>query len=297
MKYRTLLLVAALALAGLWVGWRWRFSAPQLPVIALPDLTPELRLRIDAVAKASPLETIEQEKINFTGDITAWLIGQTLPGPEEERSHAARMRKELLDKCRTVPTPDAAERMLRRLTQKLPPHLRSDTFEYSLTVLDVTEPNVFTCGGGPVYITRPLLEALLGARDRGEGALAFVLAHELGHMALLHCRRGWQLVELHEELDRGLALAVSLDTLRSLVQTGLAAAGSLVSFLYSRNQEYEADLFAFHLCQLRLLRPPPRPAPGPRPADQFCGDGAVAAGAPGRADSLGVCPALRTAIA
>jgi hypothetical protein len=29
------------------------------------------------------LETVEQEQVNFTGDITAWLISQALPSPKE----------------------------------------------------------------------------------------------------------------------------------------------------------------------------------------------------------------------
>jgi pimeloyl-ACP methyl ester carboxylesterase len=208
-----------------------------------------LRTRIDRIASETTLESVEQEQVNFAGDVMTWLIGHALPGPEEEASHAASVRGQLLEKYRTIPTPEFGERILRRLTDQLPPHLKPDNFGYALTVLDAPEASAFTCGGGPVYITRSLLEAISGVGEQGQAALAFILAHELGHMALLHCRRGWQRIELQEELDHGLQLALAPETLRALTQTGIATVDSLATFLYSRNQQYEADLFALHLCQ------------------------------------------------
>ncbi len=252
MTRRRLLLFAILVsvtVAALWAGWYKLSSRSKSPRLALPELSPELRARIDRAAAARPLETVEQEQINFTGDITTWLLDHALPSAEEEASHAADRREQILGKCRTVPTPASGDRVLRRLTDPLPPHLKPENFDYTLTVLDVAEPGVFTCGGGAIYITRPLLATFTDAGERSEAALAFLLARELGHMALLHCRRGWQRIELQEEMDRGLRLSVPPETLRSVMQTALAAADGLVPFFYSRNQEYEADLFALHLCR------------------------------------------------
>jgi pimeloyl-ACP methyl ester carboxylesterase len=248
---RRLLLVALVAVmaAALWAGW-YRFSSRPRPAApALPQLSSDARARIDGIAATSTLETVEQEQINFAGDITAWFIDHALPSADEEAHRVAGMSEKILSKYRTVPTPASADQILRRLTDPLPPHLKPSNFSYTLTVLEVPELGAFTCGGGPVYVTRPLLEAFSGAGERAEAAFAFILAHELGHMALLHCRRGWQRVELQEELDQGLQLVVPVALLRSLIQTDVAAADSLVPFLYSRNQEYEADLFALHLCR------------------------------------------------
>lgn len=243
------LLVAIVTAAALWSAWHGLRSRSKPTTLVFRAITPELRSRIDRIAAASTPETVDQEQINFAGDITAWLIGYALPSPEEEASHADGVCRQLLSEYRTIASPAVGERILRRLTDVLPPHLKPASFNYTLTVLDIPEPNAFTCGGGPVYITRSLLEALCREGERSEAALAFVLAHELGHMALLHCRRGWQRIELQEEMNQGLQLAVHAETLRSLLQTGIAAAGNLTPFLYSRNQEYEADLFALHLCQ------------------------------------------------
>src|SRR5689334_18437730 len=97
-----LLVVAVVAVAATWAGWHWLPSGKRPARLALPDLTPELRARIDRIAAASPLETVQQEQVNFAGDVTVWLIGQALPSPEEEASHAAGVREQLLAKYRTV---------------------------------------------------------------------------------------------------------------------------------------------------------------------------------------------------
>lgn len=248
-RYLLFAAVVAATAAALWAGWHGLRSRSKPVPLVQAEFTPDVRKRIDRIAAASPLETVQQEQINFAGDITAWLIGHAFLRAEDEASHASNVRRQILSKYQTSPAPAFGDRILRRLTDALPPHLKPASFTYTLTVLHVPEPNAFTCGGGAVYITRSLLEALYGEGDRGEAALAFVLAHELGHIALLHCRRGWQWVELHEEMDRGLQVAVPAETLHSLMQTSIAAAGSMTTFFYSRNQEYEADLFALHLCQ------------------------------------------------
>src|SRR5262249_35865763 len=98
-------------------------------------------------------------------------------------------------------------------------------------------------------VTRGLLDAILRDPKRGPDALAFVLAHELGHGACGHCRRGYQLDSLQAELKRGIALGIKADKLRVILETSVAPAGKLVSFLYTREQDYRADLFALHLCR------------------------------------------------
>ena len=90
---------------------------------------------------------------------------------------------------------------------------------------------------------------LLADRKRGESALAYILARELAHSSLLHCRRGWQRLQAEEDLVKGAHTLFDAGQMRSALETGIRGTGQLVLFLYSREQEYEADLFALHLCR------------------------------------------------
>jgi len=216
---------------------------------SLKDLTPAVQTRIDRLAERQPLDSLTQKKMNVAGDISLWALGHLALAPEDELEHAADMKKQILKREKTIPTPPAAERVFRKLLDNLPPHLKPDAFEYTLIVLDQPKPNVFTVGGGVVYVSRPLLDALLTDKKRGEAALAFVLGNQLGHIGMQHCRRGWQSFELEEEIKKGIDMHVPLPRLREALQTGVEAAGDHIRFLYTRQQMYTADLFAWQLCR------------------------------------------------
>src|SRR5262249_46786500 len=100
-----------------------------------------------------------------------------------------------------------------------------------------------------LYVSQALADTLLADARRGEAALAFVLARELGHAGLHHCRRGWQRVVLEEEAHKGIAASLEPGKWRDTLDTTVSRSGALVQFLYTRDQEYEADLFALHLCR------------------------------------------------
>jgi pimeloyl-ACP methyl ester carboxylesterase len=216
---------------------------------ALKDLTPAVRTRIDRLAARHPVDTLRQEKLNVAGDISLWALSNLALAPEEEFEHAETVHKEILKRERVAIAPETARRVFRKLLDNLPPHLKPDEFEYSLIVLEHDEANAFTLGGGFIYISRPLLDALLSDKERGEAALAFVLAHQLGHIGLQHCRRGWQSFELEEGIQKGIEMHIARDRLREALHTGVANAGNRIAFLYTRKQVYEADLFAWQLCR------------------------------------------------
>ena len=122
-------------------------------------------------------------------------------------------------------------------------------FRYRLIILDVPEPGIFTNGGGIIYITRPVLDRVLDGTPRGESVLAFILAQQLGHMARLHCRRGWQLAHIEDDLKGHFKTDVDAGLIHRLLETSVRFSGPLTYFLYSRQQSYEADLFAWQLCR------------------------------------------------
>jgi Zn-dependent protease with chaperone function/pimeloyl-ACP methyl ester carboxylesterase len=213
------------------------------------DLQPALRSRVDRLAEQTPLETVRQGKVDFAGNVAAWLITQATPPPEQELRWATEAHQKLLKQVKIVPTPTEAERVFGKLLDALPAHLKPAAFRYTLTVIDVPESGAFTVGGGYVYVTRPLLDNFLADKERGPAALAFALAHELGHIAYLHCRQGYQLIQLGEQVQGGPQANGDVKLWRSVLQTGTNSAEHLVKFLFTRGQEYDADLFALHLCR------------------------------------------------
>ncbi|HEV8231561.1 MAG TPA: M48 family metalloprotease, partial [Thermoanaerobaculia bacterium] len=54
-------------------------------------------------------------------------------------------------------------------------------FPYSFKVVNASDINAFALPGGPVYVTRGIVETV-----RNEGELAGVMAHEISHVALRH---------------------------------------------------------------------------------------------------------------
>jgi pimeloyl-ACP methyl ester carboxylesterase len=224
-------------------------STPGAAPPPLKDLTPEVRSRIDGLAGRQPLDTLQQERRNVAGNISLWALSHLALAPEDELEHAKEIHKQILKAERRVETPAAAERVFRKLLDNLPPHLKPEAFTYTLTVLDEPEANAFTIGGGFVYVSRPLLDALLADKERGEAALAFVLGGQLGHIGLQHCRRGWQSYELEQELQKGIELHITRPRLREILHTHVETAGAHLAFLYTYRQVYEADLFAWQVCR------------------------------------------------
>jgi Zn-dependent protease with chaperone function/pimeloyl-ACP methyl ester carboxylesterase len=223
------------------------------PVLAdapsLKELTPAVRARIDRLAEKHPLDTILQQKRHVAGNVSLWALDHLALSAEDEVERAQAARKQILEHERKLETPAAAQRVLEKLLNKLPPHLKPEAFEYKIVVLDQPAPNVFTLGGGVIYVSRPLFDALLSDKERSETALAFVLAHQLGHMGLQHTRRGWQSYELENELQKGIDIHIARPQLREILRTKVEAAGNLMKFLHTRGQMYQADLFAWQLCR------------------------------------------------
>ncbi|MEN8161763.1 MAG: M48 family metallopeptidase [Myxococcota bacterium] len=130
---------------------------------------------------------------------------------------------------------DAAEEeedaALAALLERLAGHGPVRGYDLQVGVVDVSEPNAFALPGGNVLVTRALLE-----RAGSENEVAFVLAHELGHVEARDPLRG---------LGRGVLVALALSLLG--VSDGAAVAGSAAALgerAFSRDQESAADRFA-----------------------------------------------------
>jgi pimeloyl-ACP methyl ester carboxylesterase len=190
---------------------------------------------------------------------------------EEEIRRAAVQEEELLAKFRTAAAPPAAGAVFAKLIAALPARMRPKEYDFTFTVVDQAEPESFSLGAGHVYVGSAFLQSTLGENPSGKDQLAFVLAHQLGHLSLGHARRVYQRLWLKEQVKRdveekgkkrGVKVETSLprdneattdpndegEKIKRTIET-LAGVGAMLEYVYSRQDQFEADLFAIHLCR------------------------------------------------
>jgi beta-barrel assembly-enhancing protease len=99
------------------------------------------------------------------------------------------------------------------------------------------EPNALALPGGPVFVSWPLLEMCEWQRDE----IAFVLGHEMGHIVRRHTLN--RIVK-----DAALSLLLRQSSGRHAASAWLSkAGGQLLDRAYSRDDEFEADVFSVAL--------------------------------------------------
>ena len=125
--------------------------------------------------------------------------------------------------------------LLHRLCQGLAARRRTFCVQSALDPV----ANAFALPGGFVLLTRPLYE-LCGADD---SALAFVIAHEMGHVVRGHAIDRYLASTAAQAITR---LVPARGPLTAALRTELSR---LISRSYSRDQEFEADAYG-----ARLLR-------------------------------------------
>lgn len=104
--------------------------------------------------------------------------------------------------------------------------------EYTVTLLDSNVNNAFAMPGGYIYVTRQLVALM-----NDEAELAFVLGHEVAHVAARHADKRAQ----HSGLA-GLGAAIIGAVTGSSILGNIAGTGAeLYALSYSRDQEAEAD--------------------------------------------------------
>jgi predicted Zn-dependent protease len=104
--------------------------------------------------------------------------------------------------------------------------------DYTVTLLNSNVNNAFAVPGGYVYVTRQLVALM-----NDEAELAFVLGHEVAHVAARHADKRAQRSGL-----AGLGAAILGAVTGSSIVANLAGTGAeLYSLNYSRDQESEAD--------------------------------------------------------
>lgn len=129
------------------------------------------------------------------------------------------------------------DQILNEIGPRLAGCVASKARRFSFETLQGTEPNAFALPGGFVFVTKSLVE--LCQHDPDE--VAFILAHEVGHIVRGHAMN--RIVG-----NSAIAAASRAASTRGLLGGWLRRAG--VQFLesaYSQDMESEADRFGVHL--------------------------------------------------
>ena len=125
-------------------------------------------------------------------------------------------------------------RELDALMRRLARHWPENAYALEIEVVEAPAPNAFAAPGGQLLVTSALLE-----QAASENELAFVIGHELGHVAGRDPLRA---------LGRGLLVSLALAAVGGDEGASLAAsAAQLGARSFSREQERAADRFALRL--------------------------------------------------
>lgn len=118
--------------------------------------------------------------------------------------------------------------------QTLVKHSKRNNIPYTFKVVDTKDVNAYAVPGGFIYINLGLIRAA-----QTESELAFVIAHEIGHIVGRHSMK--QLTQVYGiEILRQLILDEDSSELTEIVVDVLAAG---LLFKYSRDDERESDFY------------------------------------------------------
>lgn len=238
----TVMMVVAIARTG-------SLQAADEPVFA--PLTPSERTDIDERIRTYTLDRSDARPARLASGAGEWLIERAAISPRQERRLAKAEQARLLEDVPRLSPPPEAVWIFDRLVAELPARMKPPEFDFELIALDNPDQESFTFGGGTVFITAGLLDSLLAetAQPTGTDMLAFVLAHELGHLCRGHSRHVYQVRQLQQRVGGDLVEGTSRTGTRKWAHHLLGGAAGVTLWFQHPDQEFEADLFALHLCR------------------------------------------------
>jgi Zn-dependent protease with chaperone function len=215
-----------------------------------PTFTVQQRQRIDENAMWGPREKQNIAPVEAYGSALQWLISRTPMPLAEELERAANLHDEVLAKYQSAAAPVGVVQVLVELVKALPPRMRSQEYEFTITVVDQAETTTFSAGAGHIYVSQRFLQTTFDDDEpAGRDRVAFALAHELGHLCLGHVRRLFQRQWLYEQVEKDLSADPERKAEAKRYLDTLRGAGVILEYAYSREDNFLADLFAVHLCR------------------------------------------------
>jgi len=144
---------------------------------------------------------------------------------------------------------EEVDRQLASLGADLKKRLKNKELKFRFRCDRSEDPNALALPGGFIYISAPLYRLCRDERDE----LAFVIAHEIGHVVRGHASKRFLTSIAANALSRagirgGAAKRAMRDMLVKVMERG-----------YSQGQEFEADDFAFHLLRAAGMDPAAAP--------------------------------------
>jgi len=181
-----------------------------------------LRLTFAAVLALAPLPAVAQAARSIT---------------QSDRNQGAQANPELVAEFggRYDGTQAAfVERVGKRVA--LQSGLSNSDRDFTVQLLNSPVENAFAIPGGYIYVTRQLL-ALMNSEDE----LAFVMGHEVGHVAARHSAGRQRTSTIGGVLAGVVGAVAGNSAIGQLLGTGAQQVAGLVTLKYGRDQEYQAD--------------------------------------------------------
>jgi Zn-dependent protease with chaperone function len=115
---------------------------------------------------------------------------------------------------------------------------------HQLFFLDDSEVNAFAAGGGRVYVTHGLMQAIRG----NEGMLAFVMGHEMAHNHMFHGVKNYLRAVEHARLTNYYTYRCrSGENASCWANIGYQTAYAITEKKLDRDEEHEADLLGLRV--------------------------------------------------
>lgn len=155
----------------------------------------------------------------------------------QEVSIGKQVETALVKQSGGLSTDGALNQRVARVGRKVAAFSPRKDVTYTYKVVNSNDVNAFAAPGGPVMITKRLAKML-----KTDGELAFVLAHETGHIAAQHGRKA-----INQSLIAQNVATLLLKNSGDAARVGANVMYTLYSRGYSREQEYQADNFGHEL--------------------------------------------------
>jgi len=195
---------------------RWQFALPRTTLQRMKSFLRRFTLSLAVAALAAPA------------------LAQAPPGlSDSERKAGQQAHPQILQQFGGAMSGTVAD-YVRSVGQKIAVQSGGGArpSDYNVTLLNSNVNNAFAIAGGYVYITRQLLALM-----NDEAELAFVMGHEVAHVAARHGQKR----QSRAALSNVLAGLAGVLTGSNLVGQGAGMVAGLTTLGYSRDQERQAD--------------------------------------------------------